>query len=189
MWGKKLKAWLALWLWKIALEKTGLKQVRSGDEKAGCLTAGDSLWDGFTNVRWSLPILLGDRKVPGAKKPHAVFSKIILREPCATFAEDKCCYNSPCLANRLYHMSIFLGRAGLRWAVTLYMICEVFNLSQLQNIAPQRSKSSWNIETIHFAKVSSNCLIHREHKKGFSEIYSPVDDSRDKSETMDVQTF
>ncbi len=46
-------------------------------------------------------------KVPGAKKPQAVLSKMILREPCATFAEDKCYYNSPCLANGLNHMSIF----------------------------------------------------------------------------------
>lgn len=124
-------------------------------------------------------------KLLRAKKQQAVPSK---RELCATFAQDKCWYNSPCLANRLYHTTIFLGRGSPRWAVTLYMICEVFNLSQLQNIASQRSKSHWNIETIHFAKVNSNCLIHREHMKGFGEIYRPADDSGDESETMVVQT-
>lgn len=142
----------------------------------------------LTNVRWSLSILFGDQKVLGAKKQQAVLSKMILHENCATFAEDKCHYNSPCLANRLYHVYFFRTSQSQMCSYLVHDL-RVFNLSQSQNIASQRSKSNWNIETIHFAKVSSNCLIHWEHMKGFSEIYSPADDSGDKSETMVVQTF
>lgn len=61
----------------------------------------------YKNVGEVFRSYLEIEKVPGAKKPQAVLSKMILREPCATFAEDKCYYNSPCLANRLHHISFF----------------------------------------------------------------------------------
>lgn len=166
------------------MKNTGLKQVTSRDEKTGNLSRV-----GFTNVteafRTNLEIEKHFLAFPGQETGGGSFRN----GPCATFAQDKCWYNSPCLANRLYHAAVFLGRVGPWWAVTLNMICEVFNLSQLQNVASRWSKSMWSVETIHFAKVNSYCLIHREHVKGFSEIYSAENDSGDKSETMVVQKW